>query len=116
MGHALPPCPIPPHFSCQVEDSCRFEVVCAGCAENCSETLVGVTVVDEDTVPSCALIPTGVVSTDSGATVESLVLEAGYYRVSKTSDDVVECHREESCLGGSDVDDYCETGYTGPCE
>lgn len=99
-----------------MEDTCRFAEICSGFSCDYAEDYPGVYVDDVATIPYCEAIPTGVVTTEKGATVESLELEEGYYRVSNTSHDIMECYREAACTGGDDAGDYCATGYTGPCK
>ena len=72
---------------------------------------------DESTDPVCEVVPQGVNTTENGGmTLETLDLMPGFYRTSSKSREVVECYREEACLGGSDADRYCAEGYNGPCE
>ena len=72
---------------------------------------------DDTTVPVCAVVPEGVSITGiSGMTLETLDLMSGFFRASSKSREVLECHREEACMGGSNVSGYCAEGYTGPCE
>ena len=60
---------------------------------------------------------TGVDSKGSaGATLQTLDLEPGYYRTSETSRNVLECHREEACVGGSNASQYCAPGYQDACK
>lgn len=96
------------------DDTCRFKVVCDQCSGGCDK--LGASVDKDDTTPVCAKVPTGVNASGTGATVESLSLEAGYYRVSNTSRKILECCRAEACKGGSNASNYCEAGYRGPCE
>lgn len=70
---------------------------------------------NKDSVPFCRPIPTGVIPAE-GATLQSLNLSAGYYRVSNSSHKVLECLREEACQGGEVAGDYCVEGYEGQCE
>ena len=54
-----------------------------------------------------------------GAMLASLPIQPGYWRSSNTSEDVHECLHSEACVGAngiSDANDYCDEGYTGPCE
>lgn len=52
----------------------------------------------------------------AGGTVETLVVDPGYFRESLTSIDIKECFYEEACQGGVLRSEYCAPGYTGPCE
>ena len=72
---------------------------------------------DDTTVPVCAVVPEGVNTTgDSGMTLETLNLMSGFFRTSDESREVLECYREEACMGGSIAGRYCAEGYAGPCE
>ena len=72
---------------------------------------------DDTTVPFCEVVPGGVNTTGiSGMTLETLNLMPGFYRTSNKSREVLECHREDVCLGGSNADTYCAEGYAGLCE
>ncbi|CAN0107425.1 unnamed protein product, partial [Hapterophycus canaliculatus] len=51
-----------------------------------------------------------------GGTLETLVIEPGFFRSSTASTDIRECFHEEACVGGVVPSEYCATGYTGPCE
>ena len=72
---------------------------------------------DNITVPICRVVPEGVNTTgNSGMTLETLNLMPGFYRTYYKSREVLECHREEACVGGSNASRFCAKGYTGPCE
>eukprot|EP00752_Nemacystus_decipiens_P012244 g10853.t1 len=95
---------------------CRFLSVCARCSTDCKGESSGVIVADPAAVPVCDEVPTGARSAeDGGTTLETLELEAGYYRTSNTSHDVLECFQEVACKGGTDAadDGYCADGYAG---
>lgn len=53
-------------------------------------------------------------STAVNGTLETLELAPGYWRSSSTSRDIKECYETDSCAGGTE--EYCATGYDGPCE
>lgn len=57
-----------------------------------------------------------VASSDGGMTLSTLKLERGYYRTSIESGEILQCHREEACVGGVEPSGYCGTGYRGACE
>ena len=45
------------------------------------------------------------------------MLEAGYWRTTNTSRNVLACFNEKACLGGvTGNPGYCSDGYEGPCE
>ena len=69
-----------------------------------------------DGLPVCVKPPLGAVAPSRGTTVDSLTLLKGYFRTSNESHDVRKCYHERACRGGSDADEYCTFGYTGPCE
>lgn len=103
-------------FASQAEDgSCRFELACARCVAGCDDIPPSV-VVTESKVPVCVDLMEGVRAASTGTTVATLDLEAGYYRTSAESQAVLECHLEDACVGGVDVENYCADGYQGPCE
>ena len=68
-------------------------------------------------VPVCEDLFDHADSLDGTATLETLVLEAGYWRATTTSRDVLACFNEKACLGGvTGNPGYCSAGYEGPCE
>ena len=72
---------------------------------------------DNTTVPVCDVVPEGVnITGNPGMTLETLNLMSGFYRTSNQSREVLECYREEDCIGGSTAGRYCAKGYAGPCE
>lgn len=95
----------------------RFEMACAECptGENTSNQ-GAVKVQYPNRIPECEPVPRGVMSLSSGTTVEMITLERGFFRTSETSRDILECHRQSSCIGGNDATNYCAPGYEGPCE
>ncbi|CAM9484360.1 unnamed protein product [Ascophyllum nodosum] len=94
-------------------DTCRRSVVCSRCTDPLCGAHTGIDV-DETTVPVCELVPDGVNTGNSGMTLETLDLMPGFFRTSKQSKEVLECHRKDACLGGPTVALYCAEGYTGP--
>ena len=100
----------------QDPDICRWSVVCSLCTDPQCDALAGIDM-DNATVPFCEMVPDGVDTTgNSGMTLETLNLMPGFYRTFNKSRDVLECYREEACMGGSNADTYCAEGYAGPCE
>ncbi|CAN0108566.1 unnamed protein product, partial [Ascophyllum nodosum] len=70
---------------------------------------------DSTTVPVCEVVPEGVdITGNPGMTLKTLDLMSGFYRTSYKSREVLECYREEACVGGSDAGSYCAEGYAGP--
>jgi predicted outer membrane repeat protein len=54
-----------------------------------------------------------------GATTSTLSLAAGLWRTSTVTLTVYDCLNSDACSGGialSSIDDYCATGYKGPCK
>ncbi|CAN0364157.1 unnamed protein product [Ascophyllum nodosum] len=95
-------------------DICRWSVVCSLCTDPQCDALAGIDM-DNATVPFCEMVPDGVDTTgNSGMTLETLNLMPGFYRTFNKSRDVLECYREEACMGGSNADTYCAEGYAGP--
>jgi hypothetical protein len=66
---------------------------------------------------SCSdVVGEGAICLETGLTLASLPLSPGYWRPSLQSREIVTCAYEESCLGGSaveDSDEYCAPGYEG---
>lgn len=90
---------------------------CARCGATCDDSgSLEWTTSPNNTIPFCESAPTGSSAPYVGTTVQTLELDAGYYRVSNLSRVVFECHNKQACKGGANVDDYCAEGYTGPCE
>ena len=61
----------------------------------------------------------GVDCEDPGATLASLPINPGYWRSNKSSVKVQPCLHSDACVGANVVEssnDYCNTGYKGPCE
>lgn len=65
-------------------------------------------------VQLCTEVLDNTVSPSPDGTLATLNLKEGYWRSSNSSKDILECYEPRACVGG--VGDYCETGYTGPCE
>lgn len=60
--------------------------------------------------------PTGVASSQIGATLETITLEPGYYRTSTSSLEILTYYRREACLGGNNASQSCVRGYRGACK
>lgn len=88
-----------------------FETVCKGCDTQCS----GCTVEGEE--PICLEELGHSTSAGGNTSLESLLIERGYWRATNTSMDILACYNAEACLGGlTGGKDYCSEGYEGPCE
>lgn len=109
----------------RVPSSCELnqDGFCADCFyEVCARCSTGGFDVKPDTsvqvggLPVCEKVPPGATASFSGTTVETLVLEKGYYRTSNQSQVVTKCHRAGACTGGTVPDTICAVGYRGPCK
>lgn len=61
----------------------------------------------------------GVNCDSPGATLASLPIRQGYWRMGQDAVVVHRCGHYEACAGATDIasaDDYCKDGYEGPCE
>lgn len=96
---------------------CRscFDEVCSRCSTS-GEGVAKRKEVRIDELPVCAQPPLGATALSSGTTIAALTLEKGYFRVSNQSHVVLKCYEEDACHGGDDIEKYCTSGYTGPCE
>ena len=91
-------------------------MVCSRCTDPQCEAYTDIDL-DDTTVPVCAVVPEGVNTTGIyGMTLETLNLKSGFFRTCNKSKEVLECYREEACMGGSNASRYCAEGYAGPCE
>ena len=89
--------------------------MCDGCGaqEKCLRCIVK----DSNHIPVCSEVIDHTDNQDGTATLETLVLEAGYWRTSKSSRQIMACFKKDACRGGlTGNPDYCSTGYEGPCE
>ena len=75
-----------------------------------------VDLVQIDGLTLCAEAPPGTMAPSSGTTVETLILEKGYYRSSNQSHNVWECYQTDACAGGVSIEGICAVGYAGPCK
>ena len=56
-------------------------------------------------------------TTSAGGTIEELAIEAGYWRATNDSINIIECYYAKACNGGVTGDpDYCTQGYEGACK
>ncbi|CAM9294482.1 unnamed protein product, partial [Laminaria digitata] len=67
--------------------------------------------VEIDGLTVCAEAPPGTTAPSSGTTVETLVLEKGYYRTSSQSHIILECYQKDACAGGIAIESICAVGY-----
>lgn len=92
-----------------------YEMVCDGCATNCTACNFKGSVL----APQCtSLVEAGIEHANSSgglSTVEDLYIFKGYWRATKTSTDVKKCYHPAACSGGLTTG-KCNAGYKGPCE
>lgn len=92
----------------------RFDFVCSGCG-NCPSC----TIKNSWKVPTICLEALEHTKSPGGhlATIETLLIEPGYWRTSNESSRILPCYNKEACVGGlTDSVEFCQEGYTGPCE
>lgn len=71
----------------------------------------------ENLVPVCTEAYEHSDSNGINVTIEFLDIEAGYWRATNTSDEILECYNTDACLGGITGEAaFCLEGYEGPCE
>lgn len=59
----------------------------------------------------------GVDGAGNSVVLQGLEIDSGYWRATNTSTSILPCWNEDACAGGlTDAADYCDSGYTGPCE
>jgi len=68
----------------------------------------------DDSSGTCIDVPLGVNQTAIAMDRFTLVLESGWFRTSNASLDIRECSNKEQCNGGSDPQNSCSLGATGP--
>ncbi|CAM9161301.1 unnamed protein product [Ectocarpus sp. 13 AM-2016] len=101
-------------FEDEVSGTCRFDVVCSSCALSCEEIPDSVDMLNGSSLPVCETPMSGVeASSEGGMVLSKLNLDPGYYRTSIESRNILKCHREEACVGGAEISQYCNTGYQG---
>lgn len=68
-------------------------------------------------VPKCTAAMEHTTCSTKGKTLSTIVIDAGYWRATESSRDVLECYNPASCLGGvTGAPGNCKEGYEGPCE
>lgn len=88
-----------------------FETVCKGCDIQCSGCSF------EGKEPICLGELRHSTSAGGNTTLESLLIERGYWRATNTSMEILACYNAKACLGGlTGGKGYCSKGYKGPCE
>ena len=100
-------------FSQTAVNGDRFEIVCDGCNIECE----GCNIEDNHTAPVCTDLLDHTDSQGGIATLETLILDPGYWRATNRSRIILACFHKEACNGGLTEDpEYCLKGYEGPCE
>ena len=88
-----------------------YDTVCKGCDTLCTECPI------KDKEPICLDELEHSNSTGGSTTLESLLIERGYWRATNTSTNILACYNSDACLGGlTGEQGYCSKGYEGPCE
>ena len=88
----------------------EFETVCKDCGEQCHGCEF------EGMEPMCFEELDHSKSPGGNTTVELLLIDPGYWRVSNTSTKILACYNADACKGGVTGDpEYCLKGYEGPC-
>ncbi|CAM9114240.1 unnamed protein product [Ectocarpus sp. 8 AP-2014] len=66
-------------------------------------------------MPACEAPLEHTTATEPGTTVETLVINEGYWRASTKSNNILACYNEEACIGGqTGAYSFCAPGYNGP--
>lgn len=87
-----------------------LDVVCKGCGgcDNCTTSR---------RAPTCSKELGHTKGAGGHATIETLVIDPGYWRATNISRKVLKCYNPDACLGGiTGASNYCRAGYEGPCE
>lgn len=92
-----------------------LDEVCSRCSTG-GEGVINPNLVQIDGLTVCAEAPPGTSVPSSGTTVETLVVDKGYYRTSNQSHVVLECYQKNACTGGIAIETICAAGYKGPCK
>lgn len=89
----------------------RFDTVCKGCEAQC----IGCSVDGKE--PVCLEEMKRSTSAGKNTTLESLLIEHGYWRATNRSRVILACYNSKACLGGvTGEKGFCVEGYEGPCE
>lgn len=99
----------------QEDGATRFETTCFDCPD--WDMCFGCTIESGDVTPVCK-VPLEHTSADAGdVTLKTLNIDAGYWRATNTSEEILACYNPEACSGGqTGADSFCASGYKGPCE
>ena len=92
-----------------VESEDSLGVACLGCSTSCIDCFL------EEQVPTCTETLDHTESTGGNTTLDKISVVQGFWRATSTSREVLQCHNEDSCIGGvTGSSGYCEEGYEGP--
>lgn len=91
----------------------RYDIVCQGCEIECQ----GCTIENNRSIPICSTVLGHTQSKGGIATLDTLVLDPGYWRAMAKSRNILECFNKLACRGGETGNpEYCLVGYEGPCK
>lgn len=93
----------------------RYDSVCGGCPswEDCQNC----TVDDISSAPICLDALARTTANESGTTVETLSVDEGYWRVTRSSTTILACYNPDACGGGqTGTETFCSDGYSGACK
>lgn len=72
---------------------------------------------DNTSVPICTTTFAHARSGGGATTIQEVTVDAGYWRATKESTEVLTCYNVDACVGGITGDlGYCAKGYEGPCK
>lgn len=75
------------------------------------------TIFNDSTAPICEEALKHTESSGGGVMLDTLHVNRGFWRATPMSRDILECYKQDACLGGlTDSSDFCATGYEGPCK
>lgn len=96
----------------RTQSNALLDAVCKGCSTGCTKCSI------EGKQPTkCVEAPGHTSAIGVNATLESLLIEPGYWRATGTSVHIFACYNPDACLGGvTGAEGYCRKGYEGPCE
>lgn len=106
--------PTPP--SCRSQEGLtRYEMACDGCPS--LESCPNCTIASASLEPTCSMALTHTTADEPGTELGTLHVIAGYWRANILSTNILACYNEDACRGGlTGETQYCDDGYTGPCE
>lgn len=91
----------------------RYKAVCDGC----SECMGACDIMNKMKAPQCNPALDHTTSVGGGVVLEELIIKAGYWRATETTETIRECFNHAACeenITGSSGN--CALGYEGPCE